>query len=516
MCCKECVHICQEDIFIKEALSYYDVIDLYSQENEKMMNEASFTYDNIIKAINKIPAGSATGPDGVPSKIIKKAAHPIAKILVIIAQNSMEVGIFPSKYKNTFIIGVYKGGDRCSPSQYRPIALTSHLAKTLEQVVRSQMVDFMERNNLFDPLQHGSRAGRSTISQMLEHYDEILEGLENGYNVDVVYIDFSKAYDKVDLGILTHKIRNMGFMGKLGEWLANFYCKRSQAVIVKNEKSNVEAIISGIPQGSVLGPLLFLIYIGNIDEEGRGSRVYVDDVKTMAYVKNENDVQNFQRKLENIYDWGDRNNSIFNNDKFMLLRYGKDENIKYDTSYFTPDMAGIIEEHEDVRDLGLRMSSNADFNAHISEVIKKMRKVIGWVLRSFMNRSIEFMKRMWVAIIRPLIDYGSQVWSPTEGTILDKIEKLQYDYTRLIPEIRNLTYEDRLKKLGISSLQRRFERYKIFYVWKILQEQVPSCRITIRSEKLSRNGLKLNVNRTDNSRIGRLRDQSFQYSAPKI
>ena len=135
--------------------------------------------------------------------------------------------IFPKKYKYTFIIGVYKGGDRSSPSQYRPIALTSHLAKTLERVVRLQMVEFMDKNNLFDPLQHGSRAGRSTISQMLEHYDEILEGLENNYNVDVVYIDFSKAYDKVDLGILTHKIRNMGFMGKLGEWLANFYGNRT-------------------------------------------------------------------------------------------------------------------------------------------------------------------------------------------------------------------------------------------------------------------------------------------------
>ena len=127
-------------------------------------------------------------------------------------------------------------------------------------------------------------------------------------------------------------------------------------------------------------------------------------------------------------------------------------------------MAGIIEEHVDVRDLGLRMSSNADFNAHINDVIKKTRKVIGWVLRSFMNRSLAFLKRMWVTIIRPLIDYGSQVWSPIEGVLLDKIEKLQYDYTRLIPEIRNLNYEERLKKLGISSLQRRFERYKIFYI----------------------------------------------------
>ena len=123
---------------------------------------------------------------------------------------------------------------------------------------------------------------------------------------------------------------------------------------------------------------------------------------------------------------------------------------------------------------------------------------------------------MWVSIIRPLIDYGSQVWSPTEGVMLDKIEKLQYDFTRLMPEIRNLPYEERLKKLGISSLQRRFERYKIFYIWKILQGQVPPCGITIRSEKYTRNGLKLNVNRTDNNRIGKLRDQSFQYSAPKI
>ena len=135
-------------------------------------------------------------------------------------------------------------------------------------------------------------------------------------------------------------------MGKLGEWLANFYCNRSQSVIVKNEKSEEEAIMSGIPRGLVLGPLLFLIYIGNIDEEGRGSRVYVDDVKTMAYIKDENDVQNFQKKLKNLYDWGDRNNSIFNNDKFMLLRYGKDENIKNETSYFTPEMAGIVEEYE--------------------------------------------------------------------------------------------------------------------------------------------------------------------------
>ena len=130
------------------------------------------------------------------------------------------------------------------------------------------MVQFMDDNNLFDPMQHGSRLGHSTISQMLKHQDEILHRLENGHNVDLIYIDFSKTYNKVDLGILMHKLCEIGFMGKMGEWLATFYNHRTQTVIVNTEKSEEEAIISEIWQGSVLGPLLFLIYIGYIDEEG--------------------------------------------------------------------------------------------------------------------------------------------------------------------------------------------------------------------------------------------------------
>ena len=190
--------------------------------------------------------------------------------------------------------------------------------------------------------------------------------------------------------------------------------------------------------------------------------------------------------------------------------------IKESTIYFTPQMQSVIEEYENVRDLGVIVSNNAEFLEHIDLLIKKVRKVIGWILRSFLNRSLEFMKRMWISIVRPLIDYGSQIWSPQEGPLMDRIEKLQYDFSKLIPEIRNMSYEMRLKKMNLSSLQRRFERYKIFYTWNIIQGIVPECGLNIRSMKNSRNGLKFEVKKTEKSRIGKIRDQSFQVSAPKI
>ena len=131
------------------------------------------------------------------------------------------------------------------------------MAKTLERVARLQIVKFMESNNLFDPKQHGSRSGHSTISQILLQQDQILEGLQNDSNIDIIYIDFSKAFDKVDMGLLTHKIMSLEIIGNCGKWISSFFQNRKQRVIVNDEISDEEDIRSGIPQGSVMGPLLF-------------------------------------------------------------------------------------------------------------------------------------------------------------------------------------------------------------------------------------------------------------------
>ena len=442
--CDECEreqnHYCDEDV-TNDMIINNAMINI--KQTKPTISDINFTAERIEGFIDEIKTNSSTGPDGISAKMMKGGKVNIAKMLAIIGEKSMNSNSFPTKLKNMFIIGIFKGGDRNSPAQYRPIALSSHLAKTLERVVREQLVEFLESEGLMDPGQHGSRSGRSTLSQLLEHHHNVINEIYNGSNVDVVYVDFAKAFDKVDHGILAYKLRSLGIIGNLGSWLFEFVTGRTQYVTVSGSKSEPVLVKSGIPQGSVLGPIIFLLYVQDIrDKDNKLSTIYVDDLKLAQAIYTELDVENFQIDLDTLYEWGRRNNCVFNNDKFLVMRYGKNTMIKNDTLYFSPSMYSVIGELENCRDLGVQLENTGHFNIHINNIIKKVRKIIGWVMRSFFNRSIPFLKKMWVSLIRPHIDYCSQLWSPGEGPLLDSIERLQYDYTKLSPETRNLTYTE--------------------------------------------------------------------------
>ena len=176
-------------------------------------------------------------------------------------------------------------------------------------------------------------------------------------------------------------------------------------------------------------------------------------------------------------------------------------------------MKEVIESHENQRDLGIQMSNSGSFEFHIDSIIKKARQRIGWICRTFRHREAMFMRRMFITFVRPHLDYCSQLWSPNEGPLLDKIEKVLKDFTNLIPEIHHLEYCDRLKYLNMTSMQRRYDRYKIMYIKKILCNLVPNIGIIIRHTSSHRNGLMLD---TMNSKVSILRRATFQFTAPKI
>ena len=267
----------------------------------------------VADCIDMLSAGAAPGPDGIPAKMIKAAKKPFAFMLNDIMKSSLSSGDIPGVLKLAFVTPIHKKDSRSDPANFRPVSLTSHLIKTLERLVRKGLVNYLERNQLMDVNQHGSRSGKSTLSQLLEHQDEILTALENGENLDAVYLDFSKAFDKCDHGILLHKMKRLNIKGKLGRWLKNFLTERNQVILVNKVKSKYSKLVSGIPQGSVLGPILFLIYISDISQDlCANTLVYVDDTKVKQRVTSESDVEELQQELIKLNKWAKANKMEFN------------------------------------------------------------------------------------------------------------------------------------------------------------------------------------------------------------
>ena len=478
-----------------------------------------FDFTDVTLAIENIPNGASPGPDGVPPCLLKKSKVNIARMLLVIWQDSYETGTIPDILKLALVSPIHKGGSRTEPSQYRPISLTSHIIKVMERMLRKQIVGFLELNEKMDPKQHGSRAKRSCLSQLLEHHLEILDMLERGENVDLVYLDFSKAFDKCDINILIHKVKALGITGKVGRWINSFLKNRKQNVVVNGTKSRESNVTSGVPQGTVLGPLLFLIYIADIGENIKGKlQVYVDDTKLKKPINDESDIESLQEDLEQPYSWAKENNMEFNGTKFQLLRFGNNDDLKHDTIYFTDKMSNVIEEFETVKDLGVIMNNKATFTEHLDKAVKKARQKMGWVLRTFKSRQKWFMRHMFKSLVIPHLDYCSQLWMPVNGAGVHTLEKVQLDFFKKIPALQGMTYWEALEDMKMLSMQRRFERYRIVYIWKILEDFAPNCGITkIEDSEETRLGRRLKVPVLKGcAKSNKLKEQAFQINGAKL
>ena len=363
--------------------------------------------------------------------------------------------------------------------------------------MRSHIVNYLEDNNLLNVSQHGFRSGRSCLSQLIAHYDKILALLDEGMNVDVVYLDFAKAFDKLDFNITLSKLSNLGINGKIGKWLHSFLTGRMQSVVVNGEKSNPAPVLSGVPQGSVIGPLLFLVLIGDIDNNICNAFLssFADDTRVGYGIQSTQDAQLLQDDLDKVYNWAEENNMLFNSKKFELLQYGPNTDLKSSTTYKS-NTGHPIATKDSIKDLGVTMSSSGDFKEHISNVVETVKELSAWILRSFKSRSPLLMLQLWKSIVIPRLDYCSQLWSPHQIGLIQQIEELQRSYVKHIAGCRDLAYHDALKKLGLYSLQRRRERYQIIYLWSIIEGKVPNIT-SVDNENLIR------VHSQIGSRIGR-------------
>ncbi|KAG0710230.1 RNA-directed DNA polymerase from mobile element jockey [Chionoecetes opilio] len=268
--------------------------------------------------------------------------------------------------------------------------------------------------------------------------------------------------------------RPLAITGKMGVWIHAFLAGRLQAVTVDGHISEEAEVIGGMPQGSVLGPLLFLIHKGDIGERVRGSFLsFADGTSVSLPVTTAEEVPRLQQDLDTVYAWATTNNMSFNEEKLEMLRHGQKHNIKEATKLYT-EGGQEISAQPHVKYLGVHISEDCSFHHHIAETVRKAKGMAGWVLRTFTTRETLTMLTLWKTLIQPLLDYCCQLWSPHKRGDIQLLEVVQRSFTRQIRGMRDLSYWDRLRELGLNSQQRRRDRYRIIYMWKILEGQVPN------------------------------------------
>ena len=481
-----------------------------------VIDDIDFTEDDIIGAINNMPLHSASGPDKFPSSVLKECKNQLSSPIHHLWRKSLDKSSIPTEYLQQTIVPIYKKGDRSLASNYRPVSLTSHIIKVFERVMRQKLVNHIEENHLLVNQQHGFRQKRNCLTQLLHHVEEIIQALENDTNADVIYLDFSKAFDKVDHKVLLHKLSKMGIRGKLLSWISSFLSNRQQRVIIKGSKSRPTLVISGVPQGTVLGPLLFIIYINDITEVVKNSsiKIFADDSKLQHNISTSEDREKLQADLVAVIDWAKANNMELNESKFELIHYGYNDSLK--DVYTLP--SGInITPSSTVRDLGILMDNKLNFADHYQKMIKEAKKYAGWILRTFTNRSKHVILLLYGSFVRSRLEYSCPLWLPHTKKTIMQIESVQRTITAKIQQVSHLNYWDRLQKLKLYSLQRRRERYCIIHVWKILKDLAPNdIRMTFQyNPRLGPRAElpKLNAKR---QHVNTLRDQSFSCMGPRL
>ena len=285
------------------------------------IEDFDFGVAEVVEAINELKENSSPGPDGVPTVLLKRCRDQIAPAIADIWKKSVKEGSIPLILKTGIVSPLHKGGDKTQPNNYRPVTLTSHIIKIFERIVSKILKQYLTKIDVWNENQHGFRQGRSCVSQLLDHYHKIIDALEDEYSVNVIYLDFCKAFDKVDHELLLSKLSTIGIRGNALRWLGNFLIGRKQAVALDGFLSSYAAVGSGVPQGSVIGPLLFLIHIADIDYMLQFSAAlsFADDTKLVMKLKNDEDGLNFQKDLESIYHWSLENKMSFNQAKFVHL-----------------------------------------------------------------------------------------------------------------------------------------------------------------------------------------------------
>ena len=437
------------------------------------IDPVSFPVERVQEALQNLDSNTAMGPDNLHPHMLKNCASQLAYPLHLIFTRSLNEGCLPSHWKSAMVSPIFKKGVRYDPLNYRPISVTSVCGKVFERILCEHLTTFLESNSILSPHQFGFRSSRSTMDQLLLVYDFVSKHIDEGGVTDVILFDFSKAFDVVVHSLLISKLQCLGIQGKILDCIHSFLSNRSMRVAIDGEKSRPREVLSGVVQGSVLGPLLFLIYINSIGSNlSCNYKIFADDLKIYACISHPNkphpaSVSNdvIQRDIDELYttaaSWG----LFMNVEKCAVLRFSRPSAHLPPPSYFLNGLS--IPAVRSSTDLGVLVDSSLKFHGHVQTVTKKAASLAYSFLKSTICRSPEFMVFLLITHIRPVIEYCSCVWHTGFTKDLKLLESVQRRWTKRITGLKSLSYGERLRALNLYSVRGRLLRADLIQYWKI-------------------------------------------------
>ena len=294
------------------------------------LKSIEITEEDVKNKLDKLKVGKSPGPDEIHPKFLYELRNELVRPLTKLFTLSLNSGIIPQEWKDAVVTPLFKKGNKSNVKNYRPVSLTSIVGKILESIMKDHIVEHLDKFHLIRSSQHGFTKGRSCLSNLLEFFEEVTKEVDCGNPVDLVYLDFAKAFDKVPHRRLFKKLESCGIEGSVLNWIKNWLSNRRQCVVVNRKFSSWTKVVSGVPQGSVLGPLLFVVYINDLEAD-LISRVgkFADDTKMSKSVRNLADANILQDDLSSLEKWAQKWQMEFNEEKCVVIHVGK-TNKKFD------------------------------------------------------------------------------------------------------------------------------------------------------------------------------------------
>jgi len=452
-----------------------DVPREHRMNNERLLSNVRVTESDILDQLSILDTSKAYGPDGIPPKLLREAGNAIAKPLCQLFNMSLVKKQVPLLWKQSNVMPVFKKDNPSNINNYRPIALLSVVNKVFERIIHKHIYNHLRDNFILSDYQSGFQPGRSCITQLVEIYHKFCQAIDSGKEIRAVFLDISKAFDRVWHRGLLHKLYLSGIDGDLLSWLTNYLTDRTQRVVINGQHSSWVTVTAGVPQGSVLGPLLFLIYINDIIRciSHVNTRLFADDTCMFVEVDNRHEAAaNMNDDLCRVKSWADKWLVNFSAAKTKVLTISNKPD-----SYTNPPICfdqKYIAEVKSHTYLGVELSMDLKWHKHINEVCSKARQKLNAMLPLKYKMDRKTLQTMYVSFVQSSLEYAAALWGGTHDVDIQNLDKIQIDGMRLITGATkrsniNLLY----KETGFLSTRTRVHNAMLKLMYNIFNGNCP-------------------------------------------